>query len=105
MSKKAFEPIITDRIENITLALTLDSRRPEELLPVAVRVNYNRKSYYHRTGYKCSLELWEKLSRANKRGELFQIKEEQNLSIIRYLNLQGLLCIQILLASIILKIN
>lgn len=79
MDKKAFEPIITDRVENITLALTLDSRRPEELLPVAVRVNYNRKSYYHRTGYKCSLELWGKLSRANKRGELFQIKEEQKL--------------------------
>ena len=79
MDKKAFEPIITDRVENITLALTLDSRRPEELLPVAVRVNYNRKNYYHRTGYKCSLESWEKLGKANKRGELFQIKEEQKL--------------------------
>lgn len=74
---KAFKSIATDRIENVTLALTLDTRKREESLPVAVRINYNRQTMYHRTGLRCTLTEWEALGKASKRGELFQTKESQ----------------------------
>lgn len=74
---KAFKSIATDRIENVTLALTLDTRKGEISLPVAVRINYNRQTMYHRTGLRCTLTEWENLGKASKRGELFQTKESQ----------------------------
>lgn len=77
MDNKVFVPIATDRIENVTLALTLDTRKPDEAIPVAVRINYNRQTMYHRTGLRCTLEEWAKLCKASKRGELFQTKESQ----------------------------
>ena len=75
--EKAFEAIKTDRVENITLALTLDTRKGEEKIPVAVRVNINRKTYYYRTGLRCTLEKWEEIRKAKVKGDNFKIQKEQ----------------------------
>ncbi|GET19871.1 tyrosine-type recombinase/integrase [Prolixibacter denitrificans] len=74
---KAFTEIRKDRIENVTLALTLDTRRPTDKLPVAVRVNKERKTIYYRTGLRCTLDEWEKISKSAKRGINFEIKKSQ----------------------------
>ena len=65
---KAFEAIKTDRIETVCMSLTLDTRRLNESLPVSVRVNSNRRTYYYRTGLLCTLEEWDKLCKANGKG-------------------------------------
>jgi len=75
-AKSEYAPIINGRIENVTLALTLDSRHGKPY-PVAVRVNRNRETRFYRTGLICTLDEWVKLSKASKRGELFQTKTNQ----------------------------
>jgi site-specific recombinase XerD len=82
---RKIEPAKNDRLENVYLALTLDTRRAKQaypLLPVAVRVNYCRNTYYYRTGYKCNLAEWERFIRASGRGAqkqsaIWQVKEAQ----------------------------
>ena len=84
-SKTTAEKIISIesvKLENVYLTLTLDTRRKEELLPVAVRINCNRTTYYHRTGYKCTLSQWQDLVKATGRGiqklgSLYNDKEQQ----------------------------
>jgi len=75
--EKAFLPIATDRVEHVTLSLTLDTRKREEKLPVAVRINANRQTIYHRTGLRCTLEKWEEIRISAKRGEKFEQKKDQ----------------------------
>lgn len=79
MAYEKITPIRTEKRENVTLTLTLDTRKVEEQLSVAVRVSCNRNTMYYRTGLKCSRSEWESLSKATKRGELFQKKEEQKI--------------------------
>jgi integrase len=80
---KAIEPIISEKLETVFLALTLDTRKREEHLPVAVRINQNRRTIYYRTGLRCTIpDEWEKLLKAtgkgaNKGGELYKEKEKQ----------------------------
>ena len=57
---KAFESIKEDRLQTVYISLTLDTRRPDNVLPVAVRINHNRRTIYHRTGLKCTIEEWDK---------------------------------------------
>ena len=66
-----------DRHENISLSLTLDTRRQLDLFPVAVRVNANRKTWYYRTGMKISPEEWEKICKARGRGVYYDLQNEQ----------------------------
>lgn len=79
---KAFESIKEDRLQTVYISLTLDTRRPDNVLPVAVRINHNRRTIYHRTGLKCTIEEWDKLCKATGRGskkggDIFKIKELQ----------------------------
>lgn len=75
--KKAFESITSDRVENVTLSLTLDTRKREEKLPVAVRINANRQTIYYRTGLRCTLPEWEKVCKAKVRGDNYESKKSQ----------------------------
>ena len=80
---KAILPIISEKLETVFIALTLDTRKREENLPVAVRINQNRRTIYYRTGYRCTIpDGWDKLSKAtgkgtNRGGELYKDKELQ----------------------------
>lgn len=66
---RTIEPMISDKLETVYISLTLDTRKGEDRFPVAVRINQNRKTIYHRTGLKCSVpEEWEKLLKATGRG-------------------------------------
>ncbi len=75
--EKAFEPIKKDQVGHVYLALTLDTRRPADELPVAVRINSNRQSMYYRTGMKVTLEDYQKIVKARIRGANFDIQQEQ----------------------------
>jgi integrase len=75
--EKSFLPILSDRLEYVTLSLTLDTRKREDSLPVAVRVNANRKTIYHRTGLRCTLNEWEAIRKSSKRGDKFETKKSQ----------------------------
>lgn len=74
-----------ERLENVSMCLTLDtrkseskdSRKPESRYPVAVRVSANRKYLYYRTGLMCSFEEWEKIKRSKYQGESFEAKNKQ----------------------------
>ncbi len=79
---KAFESIISERVETVCLSLTLDTRKREERIPVAVRINYNRRTIYYRTGLRCTIDEWQKLCRATGKGastknSLWNTKSEQ----------------------------
>lgn len=67
-NQKAFASMMSDKIETVTLSLTLDTRKREESLPVAVRINENRTTMYYRTGLRCTLDEWDALCRATGRG-------------------------------------
>lgn len=77
-----FGAMRTEKIEKVSISLTLDTRRTGDEVAVAVRVNYDRKTFYYRTGYKCSLAEWEKLCKATGKGNamkgtLYQTKLNQ----------------------------
>lgn len=75
--EKSFKPIKKDQIGHVYLALTLDTRRPTDELPVAVRINSNRQSMYYRTGLKVTLEGYQKIVKARIRGANFDIQQDQ----------------------------
>lgn len=75
--EKAFLAIVTERVEHVTLSLTLDTRKREVRLPVAVRVNANRQTMYHRTGLRCTLDEWQDIYKSAKRGINFETKKSQ----------------------------
>ena len=85
-----YKPINKQRVENITVSLTLDSRKGGEAYPIAVRVNYNNRNYYYRTGEVIKLTSgrsrysnWDALSKAtgqrakNGSGELYEKRNVQ----------------------------
>ena len=79
---KAYESIKSDRLETVCLSLTLDTRKREQSLPVAVRINCNRRTIYYRTGLRCTIDEWEKLCRAtgkgaSAQGSIWKTKESQ----------------------------
>lgn len=79
---KSYAAMQTKKIESITVTLTLDTRRITDKIPVAVRVNYDGRNYYYRTGYRCTLSEWEKLCKATGKGQsihgkTFKTKLEQ----------------------------
>ncbi|HKL91706.1 MAG TPA: phage integrase SAM-like domain-containing protein [Bacteroidales bacterium] len=83
---KAIEPMISEKLETVHISLTLDTRKREERLPVAIRINQNRKTIYYRTGLKCSVPTeWEKLLKATGRGanktNALYIEKENQLAI------------------------
>ena len=62
-----------DKIEGIQVYMSLDSRNSRDSVKqnsfhVAVMVSYNRRTYYYRTGYKCTLEEYERLCKSDGRG-------------------------------------
>lgn len=66
-------------IEGVTLALGLDLRgthRTKEIFPIAVTVNYNRNTYYYRTGLKVTPEEWEKIC-DKKKSKSVEYKTQQ----------------------------
>lgn len=85
-----YKPIDKKRVENITVSLTLDTRKGGDAYPIAVRVNYNNRNYYHRTGEVIKLtngrnrySNWDALSKATGQraksgsGELYEKRKEQ----------------------------
>lgn len=79
---KAYESIKSDRLETVCLSLTLDTRKREVELPVAVRINCNRRTMYYRTGLRCTIDEWGKLCRATGKGasaqsSIWKTKETQ----------------------------
>jgi len=74
-----------ERIENVSMCLTLDtrkselkdSRKSESKHPVAIRVNANRQYMYYRTGLMCTIEEWVNIRKSKTRGESFETKTKQ----------------------------
>ncbi|MGV8092513.1 MAG: phage integrase SAM-like domain-containing protein [Mangrovibacterium sp.] len=78
VEEKAYQAIISEKIEYITISLTLDTRNIEDILPVAIRVNANRKTRFYRTGLKVTLKEWEAIYRAKgPRGDNYETKKSQ----------------------------
>lgn len=71
------EPIFSDNVSGVFIASTLDTRKPKEQFPVAVRVTYLRKVWYYQTGTTLTYEDYLKVVRANKgKGEYSLTKEQ-----------------------------
>jgi integrase/recombinase XerD len=71
------EPIFFENVSGVFVASTLDTRKPKEQYPVAIRVTYLRKVWYYQTGTTLSYEDYEKVVRANKgKGDFSKIKEQ-----------------------------
>ncbi|MEY8609343.1 site-specific integrase [Parabacteroides segnis] len=73
-AKKA---LFTKLVENAKIVLILDPRSKLEETHVTVRVTYNRKSFYYRTGLQCDLEMWDKLHAAKGTSKANMIKKGQ----------------------------
>jgi site-specific recombinase XerD len=71
------EPIFSENVSGVFVASTLDTRKPKETYPIAVRVTYLRKVWYYQTGTTLTYEDYEKVVRANKgKGDFSKIKEQ-----------------------------
>lgn len=71
------EPIFSENVSGVFVASTLDTRKPKEQYPVAIRVTYLRKVWYYQTGSTLTYEDYEKVVRANKgKGDFSKIKEK-----------------------------
>lgn len=83
MNKQGLGYLKQERVLNITVTLTLDTKRKSDELNVCVRVNQNRKTIYIRTGLKVTLKYWDKLIASTGRGvtneskSLWKVKESQ----------------------------
>lgn len=69
--------LFTKLVENAKIVLILDPRSKLEETHVTVRVTYNRKSFYYRTGLQCDLEMWDKLHAAKGTSKANMIKKGQ----------------------------
>ena len=71
------DPIFSENVSGVFVASTLDTRKPKELYPVAVRVTYLRKVWYYQTGTALAYEDYEKVVRANKgKGQYSMVKDQ-----------------------------
>ncbi len=71
------EPIFSENISGVFVTATLDTRKQNEVYPVAVRVIYNRKAWYYQTGTKLTYEDYLSVVRANKgKGQYSEIKRQ-----------------------------
>lgn len=83
MNKQGLGYLKQERVLNITVTLTLDTKRKSDGPNVCVRVNQNRKTIYIRTGLKVTLKYWDKLIASTGRGvtneskSLWKVKESQ----------------------------
>lgn len=68
MGKQGIGYLKQERLLNITVTLTLDTRRKGDKFNVCVRVNQNRKTIYIRTGLIVTLQYWDKLIASTGRG-------------------------------------
>lgn len=68
MRKQGIGYLKQERLLNITVTLTLDTRRKGDKFNVCVRVNQNRKTIYIRTGLIVTLQYWDKLIASTGRG-------------------------------------
>lgn len=75
--KHAREALFTKQVESAKIVLILDPRSKSEQTHVTVRVTYNRKSFYYRTGLQCDLEMWDKLHAAKGTSKANIIKKGQ----------------------------
>ena len=83
MRKQGIGYLKQERLLNITVTLTLDTRRKGDKFNVCVRVNQNRKTIYIRTGLIVTLQYWDKLIASTGRGvtneskSVWKVKEGQ----------------------------
>jgi len=68
MRKQGIGYLKQERLLNITVTLTLDTRRKGDKFNVCVRINQNRKTIYIRTGLIVTLQYWDKLIASTGRG-------------------------------------
>ena len=78
MKTSGISPIFTRQVEGVFISATLDTRhKRDELLPVSVRVIYQRKTWYYRTGIRLTPEGYERVVQAKGvRGEFSAIKSQ-----------------------------
>lgn len=63
---------------SVFFALILDTRRKYDKYPVAVRVTFNYKKIYVRTGLRLAKDDFEKMTKATK-GKFYDLKKEQEM--------------------------
>ena len=73
----AKDALFTKQVESAKIVLILDPRSKLEQTHITVRVTYNRKSFYYRTGLQCDLEMWDKLHVAKGTSKANIIKKGQ----------------------------
>lgn len=66
-NKPVKQPIFCEKIESVTISAMLDERKKREIMPVAIRVNYQRERWYYGTGIYLSVEQYQKIVKANSR--------------------------------------
>ncbi|RHR93416.1 hypothetical protein DWW23_21600 [Parabacteroides sp. AF14-59] len=77
IGKYVKEALFTKQVEGAKIVLILDPRSTLEQTHVTVRVTYNRKSFYYRTGLQCDLEMWDKLHVAKGTSKANIIRKSQ----------------------------
>ena len=77
VGKYVKEALFTKQVEGAKIVLILDPRSTLEQTHVTVRVTYNRKSFYYRTGLQCDLEMWDKLHVAKGTSKANIIRKSQ----------------------------
>ena len=68
--------VFKTNVQGVVITTTLDTRKPYEAYPVAVRVTYDRKSWYYPTGVRLTIADYDKVALAKSKGKYYDIQKQ-----------------------------
>lgn len=68
--------VFKTNVQGVVITTTLDTRKPYEAYPVAVRVTYDRKSWYYSTGVRLTIADYDKVVLAKSKGKYYDIQKQ-----------------------------
>ena len=68
--------VFKTNVQGVVITTPLATRKPYEAYPVAVRVTYDRKSWYYSTGVRLTIADYDKVVLAKSKGKYYDIQKQ-----------------------------
>lgn len=68
--------VFKTNVQGVVITTTLDTRKSYEAYPIAVRVTYDRKSWYYSTGVRLTIADYDKVVLAKSKGKYYDIQKQ-----------------------------